>query len=133
MLLGAMSSEGLVATMMVEGGTDGTVFRTYLEQILAPLLQPGQVVIMDNLKVPKVAGVRETIEAVHAALLYLPPYSPDLSPIALGWSKVKTALRGQAARTREALEHAWATVPLTVTARDACHCFAYCGYRTAAN
>ena len=123
----------MVATMTVEGGTDGAVFRTYLEQVLAPRLRPGQVVVMDNLKAHKVVGIREVIEAAHAELLYLPPYSPDLSPIKLCWSKLKSALRGQAARTREALDQAWTDVLPLVTASDARHWFAHCGYRTASN
>jgi DDE superfamily endonuclease len=80
-LLGAMGMGGMVATRTVEGGTDGPVFRTYLEQVLAPQVRPGQVVIMDNLTAQKVAGVREAIEAAPARLLYLPPYSPERSPI----------------------------------------------------
>jgi transposase len=128
-----MSSEGIGATMTVEGGADGTVFRTYLEQVLAPRLQPGQVVIMDNLKAHKGAGIQKTIEAAHAALLYLPPYSPDLSPIELCWSKLKAALRGKAARTREELDQAWTAVLPTVSVSDARHWFAHCGYRTASN
>jgi transposase len=123
----------MVATMTVEGGTDGTVFRPYIEQVLVPQLRPGQVVIMDNLKAHKVAGIREAIEAAHAVLLYLPPYSPDLSPIELCWSKVKTVLRTRAARTREALEEAWNEALSSITVSDARHWFAHCGYRTALN
>jgi len=128
-----MGVAGLVATMTVEGGTDGTVFRTYVEQVLAPRLQPGQIVIMDNLKAHKVAGIREAIEAAQATLHYLPPYSPDLSPIELCWSKVKSNLRAQAARTQEALARAWTEALASVTSSDARHWFAHCGYRTAPN
>jgi len=132
-LLGAMGIEGMVATMTVAGGTDGAVFRTYIEQVLAPRLRPGQVVVMDNLTAHKVADMREAIEAAHAGLRYLPPYSPDLSPIELGWSKLKTALRARAARTREALEQAWVEALPSITASDARHWFAHCGHRTAPN
>jgi transposase len=132
-LIGAMGVTGLVATMTVEGGTDGEVFRSYVDQVLVPQLRPGQVVLMDNLKAHKVPGIREAIEAVPATLRYLPPYSPDLSPIELGWSKVKTVLRTRAARTREALELAWTEALVTVTASDARHWFAHCGYCTAPN
>lgn len=130
-LIGAMGMAGLVATMSVEGGTDGEVFRSYVEQVLVPQLRAGDVVIMDNLKAHQVAGIREAIEAAQASLLYLPPYSPELSPIELCWSKVKAALRTRAARTREALELAWTDVLASVTASDARHWFAHCGYRTA--
>jgi transposase len=132
-LIGAMGRNGLVATMTVEGGTDGEVFRSYVEHVLAPHLGPGDVVLMDNLKAHKVAGIRETIEAAHATLCYLPAYSPDLSPIELCWSKVKTALRTRAARTREALELAWTETLASVTASDALHWFAHCGDCTAPN
>lgn len=128
-----MGVEGLVATMTVEGGTDGAVFRTYVEQVLAPRLQPGQIVMMDNLKAHKVAGIREAIEGAQATLRYLPPYSPDLSPIELCWSKVKTALRARAARTPEALQLAWTEALASVSSSDARHWFAHCGYRTASN
>lgn len=132
-LIGALGGSGLVATMTVAGGTDGEVFRSYVEQVLAPQLRPGQVVRMDNLKAHKVPGIREAIEATQATLLYLPPYSPDLSPIELCWSKVKTALRARAARTRDTLELAWTDARASVTGSDAQHWFAHCGYRTAPN
>lgn len=132
-LMGAMGAHGLVATMTVAGGTDGEVFRSYVDQVLVPQLRPGQVVLMDNLKAHKVPGIREAIEAAHATLRYLPSYSPDLSPIELCWSNVKTALRARAARTREALELAWTDALASVTDSDARHWFAHCGYCTAPN
>lgn len=132
-MIGAIGLTGLVATMSVEGGTDGDVFRTYVEQVLAPHPQPGQVVIMDNLKAHKVAGIREAIAAAGARLEYLPPYSPELSPMELAWAKLKTGLRARAARTREALEEAWTEVLPLITARDARQWFAHCGYCTAPN
>jgi DDE superfamily endonuclease len=76
-VLGALTLQGLRAPMTIESPTDGDVFLAYLEQVLCPQLQPGQVVIMDNLAAHKVAGVRSLIEARGAQLLYLPPYSPD--------------------------------------------------------
>lgn len=69
--------------MTVEGGMDGEVFRSYVDQVLVPHLRPGNIVLMDNLKAHKVAGIREAIEATHATLRFLPAYSPDLSPIEL--------------------------------------------------
>jgi transposase len=88
---------------------------------------------MDNLKAHKVAGIREAIEAAGARLQYLPPYSPELSPIELCWSKLKTFLRARAARTCETLGHALADALTTVTAGDAGQWFHHCGYRTAPN
>src|SRR4051794_31151867 len=105
--------------MTIECATDGAVFYAYVEQVLAPLLVSGDKVIMDNLSAHKVDGIRELIEAKGAQLHYLPPYSPDLSPIEQCWSKIKTYLRRAKARTREALEDALATALDTVTARDA--------------
>lgn len=132
-LIGAMGVNGLMATMTVDGGTDGEVFRCYVEQVLVPHLRPGNIVIMDNLKAHKVAGIHEAIEAAHATLRYLPSYSPDLSPIELCWSKVKTRLRTRAARTRDALELAWTDALASVTDNDARRWFAHCGYCTAPN
>jgi transposase len=80
-----------------------------------------------------VLGIREAIEAAHATLLYLPPYSPDLSPIELCWSKVKTALRARAARTRESLDLAWTEALAGITPSDARNWFAHCGYCTEPN
>ena len=132
-LIGAMGVDGLVATMTIEGGTDGEVVRSYVEQVLAPQLRPGNVVILDNLKAHKVAGIREAIEAAQATLRYLPSYSPDLSPIELCWSKVKTGLRTRAARTREALELAWTDALASITSSETRHWFAHCGYCTEPN
>jgi len=80
-LLGAMSVQGVLASMTVESATDGDVFLAYLDQVLCPRLRPGQVVVMDNLAAHKVQGVRERIEATGAELLYLPPYLPTLTPL----------------------------------------------------
>jgi len=127
-MIGALALQGLDAVMTVDGATDGEVFRADGEQGLGPTLVAGDVVRMDTWSAPKVAGIREAIEACGAQVIYLPPYSPDLSPIALCWSKVKTALRKAKARSREALENALAQVWSTVTAVDAQHWFAHCGY-----
>ena len=91
--------------MTIEAPTDGEIFLTYLEQVLGPQLQPGDVVVMDNLAAHKVAGVRESIQGRGAELLYLPPYSPDFNPIEPCWgSGQATAARRQgplASRTRD--------------------------------
>lgn len=94
---------GLTAPLVVDGAMTGEIFRAYVEQILAPTLAPGDIVVMDNLAAHKVAGVREAIEARGASLLYLPPYSPDLNPIEQLFAKLKALLRKAAARTVEAL------------------------------
>jgi transposase len=105
-ILGAMSLDGLIATMTIEEATDADIFLAYVEQVLCPALKSGDVVVMDNLSSHKVAGVRERIESVGAELLYLPPYSPDLNPIEKAWAKLKQLLRSAKARTKKALEQA---------------------------
>jgi len=127
-LLGALSSQGVLASMTVESATDGDVFLAYLDQVLCPCLHPGQVVVMDNLAAHKVQGVRERIEAVGAELLYLPPYSPDFNPIEQCWAKVKQSLRSAKARTVEVLEAAVAQALASITSQNASAWFAHCGY-----
>ena len=100
--LGALS-----APMLLDGPMDGDAFRAYVEQVLAPELSPGEIVIMDNLPSHKVHGIREAIEAAGAELRYLPAYSPDLNPIEMAFSKLKAILKGVAARTRD---HLWQTI-----------------------
>ena len=85
--------------MIIDGPMDGDAFRAYVTQVLGPELEPGDVVVMDNLPAHRVSGVREAIEAVGAMLLYLPPYSPDLNPIEMAFAKLKAFLRAAAART----------------------------------
>jgi transposase len=97
---------GIIAPFVVDGPMTGEIFRTYVDEVLTPTLQPGDIVVMDNLPAHKVAGVREAIHAVGASLPYLPPYAPDLNPIERFFAKLKTLLRKAAARSREAL---WAT------------------------
>jgi transposase len=85
--------------MTLDGPMNGKTFRAWTEQFLAPTLRPGDIVVMDNLPSHRVAGIRQAIEAQGAVLLYLPPYSPDLNPIAQVFAKFKSALRKAAART----------------------------------
>ena len=115
--------------MTVEGAPDGEVFRAYVEQVLCPTLQAGDVVIMDNLGAHKVAGIPEAIEDKGAEVIYLPPYSPDLNPIEQCWSKLKSAARAIGARTRETLEQAIEQIIKTVSQADALAWFAHCGYK----
>ena len=105
--------------MTVESPTDGDVFLAYVEQGLCPRLQPGQVVVMDNLPAHKVEGVRRLIEATGAELLYRPPYSPDFNPIEQAWSKIKQHLRSAQARTLQSLEAAITDALAQVTTNNA--------------
>ena len=127
-MLAALGSQGVEAVMTIDGATAAEVFRAYVAQVRRPTRRLGDIVIMDNLRAHKAAGIREAIEQAGAQLLDLPPYSPDLSPIEPCWSKRKTALRTAKARTREALEHALAQALATITASDAHSWFRHCGY-----
>jgi transposase len=127
-MLAALGTGGLQAPMTVGGAVDGLVFLSYVREVLAPTLTEGDIVVMDNLRAHKVAGVREAVEAGGARLEYLPPYSPDFNPIEKCWSKVKTFLRKVKARTREALEAALKEALLTITEADARAWFVHCGY-----
>jgi len=98
-----LRSSGLVAPLVLDGAINGAAFLAYVEQFLAPTLSPSNVVVLDNLSSHKVNGVREAIEACGAALLYLLPYSPDLNPIELAFSKLKRLLRDAVERPVEAL------------------------------
>ncbi len=89
----------MVAPMVLDGPMHGDAFIAYVEQMLAPELTKGDIVIMDNLPAHKVRGVRQAIEKAGAQLLYLPPYSPDFNPIEMAFSKLKSLLRKAAART----------------------------------
>ena len=120
---------GMVAPLVLDGPMTGAWFRAYVEQMLAPALSPGDVVVMDNLAPHKVAGVLEAIQAVGASVLYLPPYSPDLNPIEQLFAKLKAMLRSAAARTKDAL---WATIGQALDAFPEHECrnyLAHCGYK----
>jgi transposase len=127
-LLGAITWDGLLATMTIESPTDGEVFLAYLEQVLCPKLQPGHIVVMDNLSAHKVAGVRKLLEDRGAQLLYLPPYSPDFNPIEKVWSKIKQTLRSTKARLLDALEEATAWALAAITPDNTAAWFKHCGY-----
>src|SRR5262249_33495794 len=127
-MLAALTTRGLEAPMTIAAPTDGDIFLAYLEQVLCPRLRPGQVVIMDNLSAHKAAGGGERIEDVGACLLYLPPPSPPLHPIAQARSKVKQILRALKARTPDVLENAVAEALAAITPENATGWFSHCGY-----
>jgi transposase len=127
-MIGALSIDGLGATMTIEGATDGAVFLAYVEQLLVPTLVAGDIVIMDNLGAHKVEGIAEAIEACGASVIYLPPYSPEMNPIEHCWSKLKTALRAIGARSKHDLDEAIASVLTCITESDARAWFTHCGY-----
>jgi transposase len=101
--IAALRQDGLTAPMVLDGAMNSKAFLAYVTQVLVPTLQPGDLVVLDNLSSHKATGVRQAIERVGATLHYLPPYSPDLNPIELAFSKFKWLLRSAAERTVEAL------------------------------
>jgi transposase len=104
--IAALRHTGLTAPMVLDGPMNGQIFSAWVEQFLLPTLTPGNIVIMDNLSVHKNARISELIQSVGATLLYLPPYSPDLNPIEMAFSKLKSLLRKAAARTIQSLWNA---------------------------
>jgi transposase len=127
-VLAALTTQGVLASMTIESPTDGDVFLAFLEQVLAPKLEPGHIVILDNLGAHKIPGVRPLIESRGAQVLYLPPYSPDFNPIEQAWAKLKQQLRGVKARVLQELELAVAQAIPTITADNARGFFRHCGY-----
>jgi transposase len=128
-VLGAIARRGLTALMTVHGGTSKEVFMTFVREHLVPTLRRGDVVVMDNLGAHHAHGIRAAIEAAGASVVYMPPYSPDLNPIELCWSKLKQLLRSLGARSVKDL---WETVQFVgdfITRRDAVGWFRHCGYR----
>jgi transposase len=114
--------------MVADGPMDGEMFRAYVDHCLAPVLRPGDVVILDNLSSHKVRGVREAIAAAGAHLLYLPPYSPDLNPIEKFFARLKALLRKAATRRVDALWNEIGALLTTVTQEECSNYLASCGY-----
>jgi len=129
-MLSAIRLDGVMqdATVLLDGPMNSATFLAYTQQCLAPSLRPGDVLIMDNLSSHKAARIREAIEAVGATLWYLPPYSPDLNPIEMLWSKVKAWLRRVAAKTFDAIADTFADALNDVTPNEAANYFNACGY-----
>jgi transposase len=123
-----MTAEGMGPCMAVVGSTKKAVFEAYVEEVLAPSLLPGRVVVMDNLGAHKGERVRKLIEERGCQLLFLPPYSPDFSPIEEAFSKVKALLRKAKARTRGALLEAIGRALEAVSTKDVRSWFGHCGY-----
>jgi len=118
----------MTAPMVLDGAMDGPAFLAWVEQMLAPTLEPGDMVVMDNLPAHKPDAVRTAIEATGATLHYLPPYSPDLNPIEMAYSKLKALLKKAAARTIDDLWTAIARALPQLTPSDCANYFAAAGY-----
>ncbi len=127
--IASITHTGMGPAVIVEGGVDRATFATYLEQVLAPTLRPGQIVIADNLSAHTSPRAQAIVAACGCRLVYLPPYSPDYSPIELAFAQIKADLRRAAARTWDALVDAIATALRQISAADARAFFVHCGYR----
>jgi transposase len=127
-VIGAMSPVGVTGALVVQGAVNGALFETFVEQVLAPTLEPGDRVWLDNLSAHQGTGVEALITARGAELKNLPPYSPDLSPIELCWSTFKEKLRQAAARRFKALIKSVKEALESVTPEQACAWFRHCGF-----
>ena len=125
---GALRLTGMTALMVLDGPMNGVAFQAYVGQVLASTLSPGDVVVMDNLPAHKSVAIRVLIEAVGARLLYLPPYSPDLNPIENAFSKLKSILRKEAARTIPTLWTVIGEAIKTYTPQECANYFTATGY-----
>jgi len=126
--VGALRLEGMTAPMILDGAMHGAAFLAYVEQVLAPTLSSGDIVIMDNLPAHKSTAVRQAIEATGAELRFLPPYSPDFNPIEMAFSKFKAFLKKTAARTVDDLWDAIACGIDMFTQTECENYFAAAGY-----
>lgn len=123
-----LRSTALTAPCVIDGPMNGNAFLAYIEQVLAPTLKPGDIVVLDNLSAHKVPGVRQAIEAAGAMLLYLPPYSPDFNPIEQLFAKLKALLRKAAERSVNALWTRIATLLDAFTSAECANYFRNAGY-----
>jgi transposase len=127
-IVSTLGWDGVTAPWVFQGPMTSQAFVTYISAVLAPTLQPGDILLIDNLSAHSAAEASQAIEARGAKVIFLPPYSSDFNPIELCWSKVKAALRMAKARTWDALLDALATALRSVTDQDARAWFAHCGY-----
>ena len=123
-----LRNSGMVAPMVLDGPINGLAFQAYVDQVLVPDLRPGDVVVMDNLSSHKRPGIRASIEAAGASLLYLPPYSPDFNPIENAFAKLKAMLRKAAERTIDGLWSAIGRIIDTFNPTECANYFAAAGY-----
>ncbi|MBZ4336760.1 IS630 family transposase [Corallococcus interemptor] len=130
-VIGALTLQGITAHLEVEGGTTLEVWGRFVLEHLVPVLEPGQVVVWDNLAVHHCRALIDVIEARGARVLFLPPYSPDFSPIEPAWSKLKALLRKWKLRTRQSLGWGLRLALAALTPRDAAGWFSHCGYPVA--
>ena len=126
--VGALRTSGMTAPTVIDGAMNGDLFLAYVQQQLVPTLRAGDIVVMDNLSSHKREGVKDAIEAAGANVMDLPPYSPDLNPIELAFSKLKTLLRKSAARTVESLWNQMGQIVDQFSPQECRNYFKHCGY-----
>jgi transposase len=129
-IIGAIGLRGVISQYSILGATDGLTFEAYISQKLVPKLKEGDYVIMDNCSIHKGKTIEKLIESVGAKLIYLPPYSPDFSPIENCWSKIKNVLRSLGARSYPDLVTAIETAFHQVSLEDIYNWFTHCCYCT---
>jgi len=127
-LIGSLGLRGLLAPLSIEGAVDTVVFDSYVRHALVAQLRPRDIVLLDNLPVHQASQVEQAVSLVKAEVLWLPAYSPDLSPIENCWSKVKTLVRGRQPRTPQELNTALSDALKAVTLDDIDGWFRHCGY-----
>lgn len=127
-LIAALGISGIHCSTVVDGAVNADIFEAFVGEVLVPQLRPGDLVVMDNLSSHKRHKTQALIQAAGAAVRYLPPYSPDLNPIEMIFSKIKQLLRSLACRSKAELWKAMQSVLDQVTASDAINCFRHCGY-----
>jgi transposase len=127
-VVATLGVNGVQAPLLFEGAMTTLAFETYVEDVLAPTLQRGEILLLDNLSAHKGGSAQATLEARGVQVVFLPPYSPDLNPIELCWAKVKQALRAAKARTWDALVDALCEALLSVSRTDVLAWFTHCGY-----
>lgn len=127
-LIAALGVSGIYCSTVVDGAVNADVFEAFVERVLVPQLRPGDLVVLDNLSSHKRARTQMLIHAAGAEVRYLPPYSPDLNPIEMIFSKIKQLLRSLACRSKSTLWNTMQAVLDRVTPSDASNCFRHCGY-----
>jgi len=132
-MISTIGCRGVEATMTIEGSVDTLVFNAYCEQVLRPSLRAGDVIVLDNLGAHRASRIEEIANNCSARVIWLPPYSPDFSPIELMWSKVKAYLKKVKARSQSELEKAIAAALSTITVSDCLNWFRHCGYEVTLN
>ena len=126
--VGALTPEGMIAPLVIDGPMNSLIFESYITNTLAKEVRPGDLLIMDNLSAHKTTAVQQALNRAGIKYLYLPPYSPDFSPIENAFSKIKRRMRELAERTFSGLWRALGTVLQSISPSEAANYFTACGY-----